>query len=451
MKLGRSLVLSFALMAAALVVPGACGTEGLVGGSCRGGLSICQNRCVDFKTDENNCGKCGTRCDKGVSCLNGFCGGGGEGFGGFGGDADAGSANHGQYAGNSGTGQSTGGKGGTIVEFDGGLGGNAGAGTLGGGGNGGATGGGSGLCSPPYDSVDHCGSCNTVCAEPTPVCTPIGNSQYECQISCEEPLVNCASTCVDLNSDSDHCGACGQACPSAICQGGKCVGAKAGHIVSVCMNYREISATSQSTTLIGNAVLIPLTNPVKILAFSQYADVTVRSRVDTAITWAAQNRGRTVPTITTVNNPDDVNSRLKKPDYDVFLIYDQQAAPAGVLGDYGAQWQKTLESFSYVGGIVLALDGNTGTREMGDLLTNAGILPVSAQSTVSRTDIFVRAAGDIIGANLTSPFRAPLDSCVFTTSAVEDSTTTFVVTDNPATVSARRPVVVHRTAIPKLN
>jgi len=449
MRLGSSLFLSFTLMAVALGIPGACGNSGLVGGDCRSGLSLCHGHCLDLKTDANNCGQCSNRCDSGVSCIHGFCGGGGEGWGGFSGDGNSGTGNHGHVGGGSNGGDGTAGNAGNFGEFDAGKGG-SGAGGSGVGGSSGNGGNGGSGCTPPFDTAEHCGSCNTVCVDPTPVCTPVGNT-HECQINCDLPLVNCNNACVDLNSDSEHCGACNVSCPSAICSGGQCIGAQAGHIVSVCMNYREVVSTSQAPiTLLGNAVFLPLINPVKVLAFSQYADPTVQARVDQTIGWAAQARGGRTFQITTVTNPDDVNAQLQKPDYDVFLIYDQQLAAAGILGGYGTQWSKAIESFSFVGGIIVALDGNTGAREMGVLLTNAGILPVTAQSTVSRTQVYNRRAGDVIGVNVVSPFLAPRDACVFTTSAVDDSITSFVVTDNPTLATDRRPVAVHRIAIPKV-
>lgn len=435
MKLGRSLMLSVAMLTSALFVPGACGTDGIVGGSCQSGMTFCNGRCIDLSSDERNCGQCSNRCESGVSCLNGFCGGGGEGFGGFGGDGWGGAGNHGQFGGGGGTtGNIDGGGAGGFNEFDVIY-------PIGGGGN--------DVCSPPYDTADHCGTCNTVCAEPTPVCADVGNKVYQCQVRCEDPLVNCNNACVDLNSDSDHCGRCNRACPSAICSGGKCIGAQAGHIVSVCMNYREVAASSQATTLLGNAVFLPMANPVKIMAYAEYADTAVVARVNQVIDWAARARGRSYQ-IATLTNPNDVNSSLKKPDFDVFLVYEQSLAPSGKLGDYGTQWSQTIESFSFVGGVIVVLDGNSGIGEMGELFTNSAILPVTGKTNMSRKEVYNRDPGDVVGVNVVSPFLALRDSCVFTTSATEDANTSFVVTDNPTSAADRKPLAVHRIAVPEL-
>jgi hypothetical protein len=450
MRIGRSLAISFATLVAAAVLPGACGTDGLVGGTCGKGLSNCANHCVNLKTDRKNCGHCGHVCASGVACIDGLCGGGGE--AGWGGDEpNAGSANHGRYSGGA-SGRGSGAAAGDFGEFDagdprGGAGGSSG--NVGGTGNpasdGGSTNDAGYVCTPPYDTAAHCGTCNTVCVEPTRVCAPV-DGKYACVPFCDAPLVECSGACVDLQSDSNNCGSCGVACPSAICQGGVCIGARAGHIVAICMDYSVTAQNSQPTKLLGNAVFLPLSNPVKILAYDEFANPNVRARVDTTIAWAALGRTYLPPTY--VSQSEAVNAQLKKPDYDVFLVYDQPLAPAGTLSTYGSQWAKTLESFSHVGGVIIVLDGATGVKEMGQFLTSARLLEVTKESAVSGSWVYNRQEGDIIGNYVVSPFLAPQNSCVFTTPAPKDSMSIFVVTDDASPVSAQRPVVVHRITIP---
>ena len=302
---------------------------------------------------------------------------------------------------------------------------------------------------PPFTTAAHCGSCNTVCVEPTRVCSPV-DGKYGCVPFCDAPLVECSGACVDLNSDSDNCGQCQRACPSGICQGGACIGAQAGHIVAVCMIYSENTQNSQPTSLLGNAIFLPLFNPVKILAYDEFASASSQARVDLTISWASAARGRGYQ-VTTISQPEAVNTQLKKPDYDLFLVHDQPLAPAGTLAAYGTQWAKTLESFSHVGGVIVVLSGATGTKEMGDLLTNARLLEVTSETDMSRQQVYNRAPADAIGVNVISPFLAMRDSCVFTTPTPTDALTIFVVTDEPEAGIARRPVVVHRIAIPPVN
>lgn len=474
MKLGPSLAVSLASLLAAATIPGACGNDGIVGGSCRRGLSNCSNHCVNLETDPDNCGRCGKRCADGIACLKGLCGVNGD--GGWGGeDGYAGSGNHRRDGGYSGT---TDVDGGTetdgFVEFDvrypdGTAGGatstNSGSGSTstnpGSGststnpGSGSTSAGGTSsssvdICTPPYDTAQNCGECHHVCTYPNRVCAPVEGA-YSCVPLCELPLVECNSTCVDLNSDSDNCGQCGRACPSAICQGGQCIGARAGHIVIIGMNFRETTPDAQPTYLLGNAVLLPRFEPVKILAYTEFADPNVATAVDTTIGWAATSIiGRDVA-ITHVSQAQAVNDRLKKPDFDTFLVYEQAKAPSGTLADYGTQWAKTLESFSYVGGVIVILSGSTGVREMPQFLTNSRLLEVSAETSVSRSHIFNREQGDSIGTGVLDEFLAPWDTCTFDTPTPTDSSTVFVVTDGAPTPAERRPVVVHRIAIPQVN
>lgn len=43
--------------------------------------------------------------------------------------------------------------------------------------------------------------------------------------TCEEPLVACGDTCVDTQTNKDHCGACNNACAEGeVCEEGVCVG-----------------------------------------------------------------------------------------------------------------------------------------------------------------------------------------------------------------------------------
>lgn len=449
MRLGRSLVLSLISLLAAATVPGACGTDGIVGGACRSKLTNCNNHCVNLNSDENNCGRCGNRCATGVQCVTGHCGDVGD--GGWGGDDGfAGSGNHRRDGGVSGTGVDAGTDHDAFGEFDVVYPNGGGGNTTANGGSGNTAGGSTAeTCVPPYDTASSCGSCHRVCVYPNRVCAPVEGA-FDCVPLCNEPLVECNGACVDLNSDSDNCGACGRICPSAICQGGQCIGAQAGHIVIIGMNYREASPNSQATNLLANSVLLPRFNPVKILAYDEFAEPSVSASVNATIGWASLMIGR-AHQITTISSPQSVNTQLKKPDFDTFLLYEQSLAPSGTLANYGTQWAKALESFSFVGGVIVVLSGSTGTKEMPQFLTSARLLEVTAEQVVSRAQLYNRQPADAIGVNVVSPFLAPWDSCVFSTPAPIDSSTVFVVTDEAAPGLEQRPVVVHRIAIPKVD
>ena len=70
-------------------------------------------------------------------------------------------------------------------------------------------------CVDLTSDANHCGSCGNTCP-PGKVC--IGGV-----CSCPAGFVNCGGVCVDLNTDVNHCGACGNACPTGkVCIGGIC-------------------------------------------------------------------------------------------------------------------------------------------------------------------------------------------------------------------------------------
>jgi hypothetical protein len=52
----------------------------------------------------------------------------------------------------------------------------------------------------------------------------VGCSAGTCVPICPEGTVACSGRCVDLSSDGEHCGSCGNSCgPEGLCQGGSCV------------------------------------------------------------------------------------------------------------------------------------------------------------------------------------------------------------------------------------
>jgi len=72
------------------------------------------------------------------------------------------------------------------------------------------------LASDPFD----CGMCGNVCA--FNVCIPGDAGTGVCE--CDAPLEWCGSTCVDPETDFDHCGGCTTPCfaPATQCVGGTC-------------------------------------------------------------------------------------------------------------------------------------------------------------------------------------------------------------------------------------
>ncbi|HEY1534851.1 MAG TPA: hypothetical protein VGF76_12560 [Polyangiaceae bacterium] len=422
----------------ALVFPAACGSSGVVGGDCAASYVACDGTCVDAQNDPDNCGGCAHACDPGVACHNAICSG-------TLGDGSSGNSNTG--------GESGGSEAGASGDNGSGNGGSSGSSMLGQAGDdldagelSDAKHDGDAACLPPYKRPEACGNCATKCSMAAPTCSPDGMGSYECVLKCDDPLKQCNGQCVDFNIDPENCGSCGSLCPSGICQSGKCVGANVGHVVLACMDYQTPAKNTAQTVLMGNAVLLPIHNPVRILAYTEFAPAAQRAKVDQDIGFAAAARGRTVAT-TALTKYTAASASLSISNYDVFLIYDQTAAPSGQLANVGAAWQKNsvVDSFAAAGGVVIALSG--GTSEMDQFLTNSELLDVSQQTVVSAGTLYNRAPADAMGINVISPFLAPMNSCTFTTSLAPDSDDIFVVEDtkSPAVGS---PVVVHRVIEP---
>ncbi|MBN2196827.1 MAG: hypothetical protein JW751_28735 [Polyangiaceae bacterium] len=479
----------------ALVVPAACAETGVVGGDCARGLGACDGHCVDLSTDNDNCGRCGQHCPESMPCGLGICGGDlGRLDGGLGGAAGAAAAGAPATAGVSGSGGreaggtagasgggfagieqggtgplgaqggmangGTQGGAGTGAEGTGVAGaGVAGAGGLGGAGVGGAQGGvgtggspsggwnggeGGGSCVPPFNDPAQCGDCTTQCTEPTPRCAPVGGGEYACVAECDPGLTDCNGACVDLNSDPFHCGSCSRQCPSGICQLGECVGARFGNVALLCMNYRQTYQGRPQEMLLGNSVFLPARNPVRVLAYVEYATAQAENQVVRTLDWASATRGR-IYDWSRLEVASELTNRLSVNDFDVFLVLDQTSAPAGTLASIGASWSTALDSFPRAGGTVVVLSG--GSSENVDLLDRTGLFSLTGERSLANTQIYNRAPADALGLNVVSQFVALQDTCVFETSVVPDESTTFVVTDTQ-TGPLGDPVVVHRTFAP---
>ena len=435
-KMGKRLAFWAVLLG--LACPAACGSSGVVGGECAADHVDCNGQCVDAQHDPNNCGGCARVCAPGVACTNAACKG--TLTDGSAGDRSTGEAGEGGASGSNGSS---------------GNGGNSGSGT-GNTGEGGddldagqlsdAKHDGDAACLPPYKRPEACGNCATKCPKTAPTCSPDGMGSYQCVLICDDPLKQCDGQCVDFNIDADNCGSCGNICPSGICQGGKCVGAQVGHVVLACMDYQTPAKNTAQTALMGNAVLLPLRNPVRVLAYTEYAPVAERNWVNQDIGYAAAARGRTY-TITTLSKASAASATLNITDYDVFLIYDQTAAPKGQMAAVGNSWQtnSVIDSFAAAGGIVVVLSG--GKSEMDQFLSNTQLMDVTGQTVVSNAYLYNRAPADALGINVISPFLAPMNSCTFTTPLTPDADDIFVVSDTAAP-GAGSPVVVHRVIEP---
>jgi hypothetical protein len=294
---------------------------------------------------------------------------------------------------------------------------------------------------PPYVTAAACGSCFVQCTSPTDTCRLDGDSNYTCQPPCTAPKVLCDGRCIDIQTDPLGCGVCGKVCASNLCAAGVCQGAAPGDVVLIGADYRQASGGSAQARVLTNAVLIPSSNPLRVLSYERYAEFASVLNVKGLVTAAAGAR----PVAYTVSNDATslASADLAK-DFDVVLVYDQRNADALALQAEGATWKAPLGTFAKAGGVVVVLDGNGGNGNMPVLVRSAGLLDVTAHATMTPgSRVTVLAPNDVVGTLVPSPYGVFQRSASFTLTEPNGGDVTYVaaVDLNPG-VGA--PVVVHR-------
>ncbi|MCP4601878.1 MAG: hypothetical protein GY847_15420 [Proteobacteria bacterium] len=208
-----------------------------------------------------------------------------------------------------------------------------------------------------------------------------------------------------------------------------------GHIVVIGHDYYE--SNWQADDLVGNAVFLSSTPLVRILAYSEYADVDrEKPNVDNAIEQRASELGREWAR-TEINNYNALGAEFSLLSYDVFLVYEQENADQGQMAVIGAAWSEYLEQFLNLGGIVIISDGySDGWGSGSNILYSAGLsdFQTGGNASEGRTLTIVNPK-DTITDGLTHTYASTNSTNYYT----ESSQYHTVVED-----SERRPVVLHR-------
>ena len=305
-------------------------------------------------------------------------------------------------------------------------------------------------CTPPYNTTQNCGQCGVVCQTSAAICKPDNTGLWVCA-ACEVPLDPCGSFCVDLQNDWENCGTCGNVCPTGICQAGKCRGSSVGHAVLIGMNYRTWTAGSPAVRLFANAAFLPSTNPVRIARYAEFADTAPNgsvNQVNAVLNWSSTYKGRSF-TVTDFTAYQEIPASLSIDQHDLLLIHDQPNASPGTLAAVGDAWKATLSSYVLAGGTIVVLVSANGQNEMPSLLSRAGLLDVSAVTSVNFSVLVNDAPADVVGLNVQSPFLARVDTVSMATNEVPNSLLSFIVDQQtPSDAGANPPVVVHRVILP---
>jgi len=434
----RTSAIAFAVLAFAVgVVPG-CGLENaLVGGACKDGYSVCGADCVDLLVDTSHCGRCGTTCPPGVGCAAGICGGPADGAA----DALADGARDTSTDGPSSDGNTDGTT--SDASSDGSTDGPASDASSDGSTDGPSTDSGDACPPPPYNTAARCGSCFTQCVTPNTECL-LEAGNFVCRPPCTAPLEPCNGICVNKQIDPLNCGVCDKICPALICVGGICQGANPGHEVVIGHDYTAGFGGSAQVKVLTNAVLLPSSNPLRILSFEKWADPAVVARVKAFV--AAAALGRTLA-YTVSNDVADLRDPLKLSQNAVVVVYDQSQMASADAMAAGTSWAAPLLTFAREGGTLVALDGAGGQGEMPLLLRSAGLLNITSHLALAAASrVAVVAPFDQVGLSVVSPYAVSNRSVTLQSADANGGNVTFVVRNG--TLGDGDPVVVHKLVPP---
>jgi hypothetical protein len=195
---------------------------------------------------------------------------------------------------------------------------------------------------------------------------------------------------------------------------------------------------SAQARVIVNAMLLPLSNPVRVMSFEHYSDATAVSNVKTIVQNAAKQLGRQI-SFTAIVSDNQVTQQLDITSYDVLFVPDQGNAQQGTMSTLGSSWKQSgaIDSFVKAGGVVVALDGAAGTGEMPDFFTQSGLLSVSSHKALKSPSLIVVAPNDAIGSGVVSPY-VPTNGTVSMQTEANGGNVTWVVKNG------NDPVVVHK-------
>jgi hypothetical protein len=285
-----------------------------------------------------------------------------------------------------------------------------------------------GTCIDPNTDDDHCGSCEIACEADeycdARVCTPF----------CAPGLTYCpmSGLCVDTTIDPDNCGGCNVICASGICDTSTCQTGQVGHVVLIGHDYTETRLDQRRVA--GNALFIPPLASVRVLVYEGTARPVSINGVDAAFNEVAMARMRTW-TRTVAPTAADVPTLLGGAD--VFVVYSQRSSDATIQA-LGTTWAASLATFLNGGGVIVVFDAGGTNAGTWQLLDTAGLLDVQGRTSIDRQNVMVQAFSDTVAIGLPPAYRAENNSSAFTSA---DGAT--VVVSHPS-----GPVVLHQVVTP---
>jgi hypothetical protein len=175
--------------------------------------------------------------------------------------------------------------------------------------------------------------------------------------------------------------------------------------------------------ILGNAVFLWPSNPVRVLAYQGAANPAAIAGANGAIAQVATATGRLVQRTDVA--AADVATQLAATD--VFLIYGQEQASDATLSQLGQDWASAMTTFINVGGTVIVLDGlYSGNAGGVQILSQAGLFNIQHNVSTTNSVCTVVSPGDALASGLPKTYRCEQNSVNFTTAEAGPAVTSVV-------------------------
>jgi hypothetical protein len=234
---------------------------------------------------------------------------------------------------------------------------------------------------------------------------------------------------VNLEEDTSNCGACGALCESGLCIEGACLGATAGHVIA--LGHDMSVSTPATERLLGNAVFLSLSDPVRVLVFDEKTSSAAKAGVDNAIMRMAQRTGRAY----TLTAASALAVTFLLNSADVFVIESQAGAVDEALQKNGETWSTALRQFIKRGGVVVMMEAGSG-QNLGtyQILKYAGLFDAGSRVSIGSKPLTLVSPADGVATGVPTMYLGRSETVGFAWGAG-----TVVVAD-PETDT---PVVIH--------
>lgn len=198
-----------------------------------------------------------------------------------------------------------------------------------------------------------------------------------------------------------------------------------------------MSVAPQGSThakVFANAMNLPTTDPLRVLAFESDADPQTVSQTRSITFGSTSRQVRLTSATHDMLTADNIYSQ-----WDVVLV----DAVAGVNAvQYGQDWSTSLSTFTKAGGVLVALDNGSG--DVPTFLRSTSLIDIGIHIALpTGTQFVVSAPNDTVGAHLLSPYAAYGTSWGFIGAETPASNLAWVVESDDQNAY---PTVIHKVA-----